>query len=135
MRRITFVWILVLLLFVSTAFGQISMTNNLPNKDLIFPQVAAGGEYETWITVVNRGTQTWNGLFEFYRAQGTAWNPYVNGSQVSNGALPVSIAAKSTRTFKVTLPGAVDAGFLMATADDLDLDNFLEGNLTYADFC
>jgi hypothetical protein len=131
MGRIRSVWIPIVLLFVRNSFGQITLPDNLPYKDLIFPQIAAGGEYESWVTVTNPGTVTWNGMFRFYSGKANAWNPYVNGVQIAGGALRVSIGPKSTRTYKITLPGGVESGFLTAAADDLELDNFLEGNLTY----
>jgi len=56
MKSVRLAWIPVVLIFVSSSFGQLSMQNNRPCKDLIFPQLAAGGQYETWITVTNRGT-------------------------------------------------------------------------------
>ena len=130
MKSVRLAWIPVVLIFVSPAFGQISMQNNLPYKDLIFPQLAAGGQYETWMTVTNRGTSTWRGTFYFFHNKGERWNPIVDGVQISNGALPASISAKQTKTYKVTLP-SLAAGFVMARADDAEFSNFLEGNMTY----
>jgi len=130
MKSSKLAWIPVVLIFVSTAFGQLSLQNNLPYKDLIFAQLAAGGQYETWITVTNRGTATWNGTFQFFHNKGEAWNPIVNGVQISGGILQVSIPAKQTKTYKVTLP-TLASGFVVARADDADFTNYLEGTLTY----
>jgi hypothetical protein len=94
-------------------------------------QVAAGGQYQTWITVTNKGTQLWEGNFYFYNGSKAPWNPYVDGIQVSGGNLDVTIPSKATRTFKVSLPGGTEAGYLIARAGNTNLDNFLEGNLTY----
>jgi hypothetical protein len=105
--------------------------STLLHKDLIFPQVAAGGQYETWITVTNRGTQAWTGNFFFYTGQRAAWNPYVNGAQIAGGTLAVQIPSKGTATYKVTVPGNTQAGYLVIMATTTSLDNFLEGNLTY----
>ena len=122
----------VILFFAASAFGQISSNNHLPYKDLIFAQLAAGGIWETQITVTNRGTQQWQGNFRFYGGEGLEWNPYVNGVQLTGGSLPVSISPKRTATYKVTVPGStIEPGFLMAIANDTDLDNFIEGNLTW----
>jgi hypothetical protein len=131
MRTRTLVWLPVMWLFASAAFGQISQDSFFPHKDLLFPQVAAGGQYETWITVTNRGTQSWVGTFNFYSGDKVAWNPYVNNIPMSGGSLAVTIAAKKTRTFKVTLPGNTEAGYMKATTTNRTLDNYLEGNLTY----
>jgi hypothetical protein len=131
MRTIKLAWIPAILFFAGAAFGQISTGSNLPFKELIFPQVAAGGQYQTSITVTNRGTQAWSGTFNFYTDQGTAWNPYVGGIQVSGGSLAVTVAAKATATFTVTVPGSTEAGYMIARTSDTSLSDFLEGNLTY----
>ncbi len=131
MRNKKFAWVLFLLFFAGTALGQISTGSYLPHKELIFPQVAAGGQYQTWITVTNRGAQPWVGNLKFYTGQHTAWNPYVNGTQVAAGSLAVQIAAKATRTYKITVPGDVQAGYLVIRNETRAIDNFLEGNLTY----
>ena len=94
MKSVKLAWIPVVLIFASAAFGQVSLENNLPYKDLIFPQLAAGGGYETWMTVTNHGVATWNGTFYFYHNLGEPWNPIVNGVQISDGMLPVSIMSK-----------------------------------------
>jgi hypothetical protein len=131
MRIIKFSWIPFLSLFSGMAFGQISQQNIYPFKDLVFPQVAAGGEYESWITVANRGPETWSGEMQFRRGQGVAWNPVVNGARLLNGNLSISVNAGATRTLKVTLPGSLEAGYCIIAADDLELTNFIEGHLTY----
>jgi hypothetical protein len=131
MRITKFAWIPAILLFAGAAFSQINQGSILTYKDLIFPQVAAGGQYQTWITVTNRGTQPWDGTFNFYTGDKAIWNPYVNGVQLSGGSLAVVIQSKTTRTFKVTLPGNTEGGYLIARANDTSLDNFLDGNLTY----
>jgi len=131
MRRIKLAWIPAVLLFAGMAFGQISPYNHFPFKDLIFPQVAAGGEYQTWITVTNRGTVIWNGTLKFYRGAGVPWSPVVDAVPLAGGTLAISISPGATTTYKVTLPSSTEAGYVMVQADDLDLTNFLEGNLTY----
>jgi hypothetical protein len=131
MRKANYLLIPVILLLADVAFGQIIQGSFLPHKELIFPQIAAGGQYQTWVTVTNRGVQPWSGTLNFYTSQGVAWNPVVNGSQISGGILAVQIVSKGTNTFKITLPGNTQAGYLIATTNNIALDNFLEGNLTY----
>ena len=131
MRKGIIVFTTVILLYAVAAYAQISPESNMPYKELIFPQVAAGGQYQTWITVTNRGTQTWNGTLNFYTGQGIAWNPYINGIPLTNGSFAAAIAPKATNTFKVTLPGGTEAGYLVAKTTNINLDNYLEGNLTY----
>jgi hypothetical protein len=131
MRAIRYAFIPAILFFAGSALCQISQGSHFPYKDLIFPQIAAGGQYQTWITVTNKGTQPWQGTFHFYTGRKDPWNPYVNGIQLSGGSLAVTIPSKATRTFKVTLPGGTEGGYLIARAGNTNLDNFLEGNLTY----
>jgi hypothetical protein len=133
MRHTKLAWVFFFLSFAGTALGQIGSGNYLPHKELIFPQVAAGGQYQTWVTVTNRGTQPWTGSLNFYagEAQRTAWNPYVNGTQVQAGIRAVQVAAKATITFKITVQGDIQAGYLVIRNDNTALDNFLEGNLAY----
>jgi hypothetical protein len=131
MKKATLTWIPALLLFAGAAFSQIDTINFLPHKDLIFPQVAAGGEYETWITVTNRGTQPWTGNLIFHTDKNVVWNPYVNGAPVADGNLTVQILPKATATYKVTMIGNTQAGYLVMRDFSTALDNFLEGNLTY----
>lgn len=132
MGKIKIVCAPAILLFAVAAFGQINQPNHLPYKDLIFAQLATGGIWETQITVTNRGTQPWEGDFHFYTGEGSAWNPYVNGVQLIGGSLAVTLNPKRTATYKITMPGSVIVpGFVMAIADNTDLDNFIEGNLTW----
>ncbi len=132
MRKIKLAWIPAVLLCAGIALGQISQPNHLPHKDLIFAQLAAGGIWETQITVTNRGARQWRGLFHFYSGVGLEWNPYVNGVQLTRGLLAVSINSNAAATYKVTVPGpAVEVGFIIAVANDAEVDNFIEGNLTW----
>jgi hypothetical protein len=133
MRNTKFVCVFFLLLFAGTAFGQIGAGSYLPHKELIFPQVAAGGQYQTWVTVTNRGTASWFGSLNFYRGQQqqVSWSPYVNGTQVLTGSLAVHIEAKATVTYRITVPGDIQAGYLVIRNQNTSLDNYLEGNVTY----
>jgi len=131
MRKVQFAWIPAVLLFSGMALGQVSSQNIFPFKDIVFPQVAAGGAYESWITITNRGPEVWNGNVEFYNGEGVPWNPVVNGALIVGGTLRVSINPRDTETYKVTLPGSTEAGYAMFKAHDADLTNFIEGYLTY----
>jgi hypothetical protein len=131
MRTIKLTWILAILLAASVAYGQLNEAEYFPYKDLIFPQVVAGGEYQTYLTVTNRGTEAWDGTLQFYTGTGEAWNPYVNAAQISEGSLSASIPSKTTRTYKVTLPGSAESGYLIARKNNSSLNNCLQGHLTY----
>jgi hypothetical protein len=132
MRTIRVAWIPVILLVASVAYGQINEAEYFPNKDLIFPQVVAGGEYQTDLTVTNRGTEAWEGTLTFYRRKGEIWNPYVNEVQIADGAISAAIPSKATRTYKVTLPGSAEVGYLIAKKkENPSIDNSLQGHLTY----
>jgi hypothetical protein len=102
-----------------------------PFKDLIFPQVAVGGGYETSITVTNRGAATYTGTLFFLTGKGKEWNPTVNGTAVTKGSLDVSISAGGTTIFAITGGGTTESGFAGFLAKDAIQTNFLEGNLTY----
>ncbi|MBZ5534317.1 MAG: hypothetical protein LAO31_00050 [Acidobacteriia bacterium] len=115
-----------LILLCGTSFAQ----NFSPQKDIVFGQVAAGGDYETVITLTNRGTQTYDGTLKFYQGEGKDWNPAVNGTPISDGKIPVSIPAGATVTYHVTGSGLL-AGFACVMAFGQAQTNFVEGNLTY----
>jgi len=116
----------VVLLFVSTCAGQ----NFFPRKDLAFGQVAVGDTIDTQITSSNRGVFTYAGTFFFRRGAGENWNPVVNGVAVTGGKLAIQLAPGETKTFLITGTG-LQTGTVVLLSDDLLLDNFVEGNLTY----
>jgi hypothetical protein len=109
----------------------LSAQNIRPFKDMVFSQVAAGGGYESWLTVTNRGKEAYNGSLSFYRAKAEPWNPVVEGSATTNGKMALSIPAGATRTYKVTGGAATQSGFAALVADTVSLTSLLEGNLTY----
>ncbi|MBZ5534481.1 MAG: hypothetical protein LAO31_00880 [Acidobacteriia bacterium] len=116
------------LLVISTSMpGQTFWTH----KDLVFGQVAAGGGYETVINATNRGTLAYSGTMYLFTGEGQQWNPTVNGTPVSNGAVSVSIPPGVTRSFHITVNGGVQAGMALIMTPSAANDNFLEGNLTY----
>jgi len=123
---------LAVLLFASMAFGQVDRENVFPFKDMVFPQVAAGGGYESWITVTNRGSDAWNGDLKFYSGIAVPWNPVVNNAPIVDGTRSISVISGATKTFRITLPGSTETGYAVIKADEkAKLTNFLEGNLSY----
>jgi hypothetical protein len=119
--------VLLLLLFPMTANTQ----TIYPKKDLAFAQVAAGGGYETVINVTNRGPDTYTGTLRLFHLAGQAWSPLVNGSQIADGSMDITVDIGGTNTYRVTGSGGTEAGFAVFMAEDLSLRSFLEGNLTY----
>lgn len=124
MRQVKF--LIGLILLCGTLFGQ----NFSPQKDIVFGQVAAGGDYETVITLTNRGIETYAGTLKFYQGEGKNWSPIVNGTPISDGRIPVSITAGATATYHVT-GASLSAGFAYVVASSPAQTNFVEGNLTY----
>lgn len=122
---------LLLVLFPLTASAQ----NLYTKKDLAFAQVAAGGGYETWLNITNRGPDTYTGvlnLFQSGQAQaGLPWSPLVNGTQIVGGRLNIVLNSGASATFQITQAGGTQAGYAVIVADNLDMRSFLEGTLTY----
>lgn len=131
MRTLRLAWIPAVMLCAGVVRSQVSLDNLFPFKDLVFPQVAAGGAYQSWITVTNRGTEIWNGDMKFRSGAGAPWNPVVNGTPVVGGTLFISVNPGATKTYKVTFPGSTEAGYAMVIARDANLTNSLEGHLAY----
>jgi len=124
--------ILFVCLSASFTFAQLNIDQPFPFKDLIFPEVVAGGGLETLLTVSNRGTAVFNGTAFFRQGAGIEWNPIYNGERITNGQFAVSIAAKETKTYLITDSGFGVGGMLITAADDsLDLTNYVEASLTY----
>jgi hypothetical protein len=118
---------LLLVLFPLTAHAQ----NLYSKKDLAFAQVAAGGAYETILNVTNRGSNVYNGFLRFFHLAGQTWSPLVNGIQITNGQMSVSIPIGGTATYRITRDGGTEAGFAFFIASDLAQTSFIEGTLTY----
>jgi hypothetical protein len=116
----------IALLFVGTCAGQ----TFFPRKDLIFGQVAVGDSIEAQITVTNRGVFTYSGTLFFRKGQGENWNPIVDGTMVSAGKRTIQLLPGETTTLKLTGSG-LQSGTVMLISEDLVLDNFIEGSLTY----
>jgi hypothetical protein len=128
-----------LLLLVSIcAFSSMAIAQNFaPQKDLVFGQVAAGGGYESVITVTNRGAVAYSGTLYLYRGQantdqaGQPWNPIVNDVEISAGKIDVSIPVSGTTSYRISRKAETQSGYAMFIASDVKLGAFLEGNLTY----
>ena len=122
--------ILYVLIAALLAGGAASAQVFYPQKDLVFTHLAAGGGYETVLTLANRGTYDYSGKMYFYKNCAEQWNPTVNGAAITGGMLVVTIPQGDTVTYRVS--GAnLEAGFCYVYADDMAMDNFLEGNQTY----
>ena len=125
-------WFLFVCLSSSFAIAQISIDQPFQFKDLMFPEVAAGGGLETLVTVSNRGTVTYNGTAYLRTGVDVPWNPIVNGTPITGGEFSVSIPPKSTIKFLITASSIQVGGMVIITDEDTSfLDNYIEGNLTY----
>jgi len=135
MRKLSSLTLLIVLMPLS-AHAQNQYPTLYPKKDLAFAQVAAGDQYDTVISVTNRGPNTYNGILSLYTQAGQAWSPLVNGDQITNGQMNIAILKGATATYRITKVGGTEAGFAVILASDLldsgaVLNNFLEGTLTY----
>lgn len=105
--------------------------NYLPTKDLVFGQVAVGDAIETVINLTNRGGYVYAGTLTLRKGEAEVWNPLVNGQRIENGEFKVSVQPDQTVTLRIKDTGAAIGGMAVLIADDLFLDNFVEGTLTY----
>ena len=122
--------LLVIVCAVLLAGGAASAQVFYPQKDLVFTHLAAGGGYETVLTLANRGTFNYTGKMYFYKNCAEAWNPTVNGTAITGGLLTVTLPPGDTVTYRVS--GAnLEAGFCYLYSDDMVMDNFVEGNQAY----
>jgi hypothetical protein len=135
MRHKIAIGILVICLSSSFAIAQVSLNMALPFRDLIFPQVAAGGGLQSLLTLTNRGTAAFNGTASFFTFAGNQvqpWNPIVNGTQITAGEISVSIASQATVSYTITGSNLQVGGMVLSnTESSLSLTNYIEGNLTY----
>jgi hypothetical protein len=123
---------LIIALSSGFALAQVSIDQPFSFKDLIFSQVAAGGGLESLLTVHNSGTSTYEGPAHFRTGETAAqWNPAVNGAAITNGQFSLTVPPGKTASFLITTSGGAQTGGMIITAGDLDLTNYLEGNLTY----
>src|SRR5438093_4574699 len=126
MRSRTFVIVLILI-FCGTCHGQ----NFNPQKDLAFGQIAAGGGYESVLTVTNRGTGAYSGTLELYTGAGLSWNPTINGAPLISGRLDITLNPGETRTYRITLTGGTESAFGFIRSAGMEQTSLIEGNLTY----
>ncbi len=121
------------LVVTSPLFGQFFYLH----KDLAFGQIAAGGGYETAITITNSGTVGYTGsLCLFKSGSRVPWDPVtINGTSYPANAdgevLHITVPPGATLTYRITSTGAVSGGFGFIESDNLNNDRTLEGNLTY----
>ncbi len=121
-------YLISFLFFCGTCFAQ----NFNPQKDLAFGQIAAGGGYESVLTVTNRGTAAYSGILELHTTDaGTPWNPTIDGVQVTGGQLDISLSPGETKTYRITLSGNTESAFGFVRSADLSQASYIEGNLTY----
>ena len=121
-------------------FSALSMSTPLraqhlyPKKELIFTQVIAMPGFYSVIALTNRGTGIYSAsMFLSTGAVNTAWNPLVNGEQVTNGTVQVSIPPDETKIFYIT-DTEFKVGLAFLSSWDFWLENHAEGNLTYYSF-
>ncbi len=123
--------IIYLVCFISVLVNPLNAQSVRPYKDMVFGQVAAGGGYESWITVTNRGTEPYTGSLFLYRSKAQPWNPKVDGNTITDGKVALSVPSGATRTLKVSGSQTTESGFAAFVGDNLLQTSFLEGNLTY----
>jgi hypothetical protein len=133
MNKATLVTVSFVFLSVTAFAQEISV-----GKSLVFPQVAAGGGWETILNLTNRGTTTYAGSLNLFNtaADGSpqTWSPVINGTAITNGQMNISISPGNTVTYTFTEPGGTQAGFCKispVSPSDSDETSFVEGNLTY----
>jgi hypothetical protein len=104
----------------------------MPGKSIAFTQIAAGGGYTSVINLTNRCTATYNGTLNLFTGSGQPWSPAINGTPISNGSWPVTIATGATVTLTITVNGPnAAAGFGVISTTDNSFTNCVEGTLTY----
>lgn len=112
-------------------FSPCLLAQNLfHQKDLAFAQVAGGPGFESVLVLTNRGNFDYAGRVLFRRGAGLSWNPVVNGTRITGGEIPVTIAPDQVVVVRIT-EEEVMGGAAFLISDDLLPDNFLEANLTY----
>ncbi len=115
------------LLLTAPVYGQVFF----PQKDIIFTQVIASTGFDSIIALTNRGSHGYGGDIYFYTgASGTAWNPLINGERITGGREQIIIPPNETVILRIT-DTVFTVGYALIYADDLQVDNNLEGNLTY----
>jgi len=125
-------WKAVSIILALSILSPLAAQNLFIYKDAAFAQVAAGEGWETRITLHNRGTFRYEGTLFFSTGEGgIPWNPFVDGTQISEGKFEVSLKPGETVTLRITGNEKLTPGNAILTSRDLVLDNFIESNLTY----
>ena len=126
LRRIT-----ILLTLAAGLTASASAQFFLQQKDLSFAQAAAGPTIETVLTLTNRGDHAYSGVLRLTQGlDAVAWNPLVNGVRTTGGTYAVTVDVDAIVTLRLT-DTALLVGQVALIADDVVLDNFVEGTLTY----
>ena len=115
---------------ILTLFSGTGVAQSLQQKDLSFAQVAAGPDIETVLSVTNPGGAEYLGTITFWRGSSSEWNPIVNGERTVGSEVAVEIEPGETRVLRIT-DTLLKAGAAQIRATSSELDNFIEGNLTY----
>jgi len=97
-------FVIIFVLICGTCFAQ----NFNPKKDLAFGQIAAGGGYESVITVTNRGTTAYSGILELYRKDEIGngqpwWDVFINGMPILSGMEMIALNPGETKSFRITV--------------------------------
>lgn len=133
-RRLFFTKIIPGIMVLLSLSSPLHSQHLYPKKELIFTQVIAMPGFYSVIAVTNRGTEIYRAaMFLSTGAESTAWNPVVNGEQVTNGTVPVSIPPDETKVFYIT-DTDFKVGLAFFSSYDFWLENHVEGNLTYYSF-
>ncbi len=125
-RRMGLAWLLAC---AALALGELR-AQNLQQKDLAFAHVAAGGNYETILSVTNGGHSEYRGTLHFWKGSSQDWDPIVNGTRVSGSLIEVGVSAGETRIFRIN-DSSLTVGAAFLVASDMSQENLIEGNLTY----
>ncbi len=104
--------LLLLLVWASTAFGQVTFTP----VPIAFPQIAIGGDtngqnYVTLIQVVNNNSANTTGHLVLYSDTGSALSAMFDG-QGPQSSIDIALTAGEARQIQVTLNGPVTAGWM-----------------------
>jgi hypothetical protein len=123
--------LLILLSIPTTAWAQL-----VPGKELGFAQIAIGGGYETVLNLTNRGTATYNGTLTLWPTDRSRPFPaLVNDSVVPpSGQTSITLNPGATASLRITSGdrgAGILTGFATVKGNNRQLDNLLDGNLTY----
>ncbi len=109
-------------------FSQIT----IPTQEILFPQFAIGGGWETDLTLIAQGAETSSGSVVFLTQTGQPMTVTVNGNSVS-GTQDFTLAAKSSITYKLTGGSQTQAGWIVVSEilSDTSSKGSIAGLLTF----